>query len=197
MFKDVRSFLFRGGLLSRRYSLCAVLCCIMLLSTIAPSSAQPGAISPEDVRRMRHETDFSNDWLATNQFDLEDPIALAVTIEGIRIPEAGGRADLLFTMDIPQALLDDGFFEYGHVFYATLQTTRELSRLRINANKFRAGEEAIIRGWPPTRQNKTTSMMLIDEVEILRNGDRVKLHAGNPKMTDKSAAGTKPKNRTE
>ena len=60
-------------------------CFLLALSLLGSqfSIAQPKAIGPDDLSRLRQQTEFSGDWSETDAFDLDRYITLRVTIEGV------------------------------------------------------------------------------------------------------------------
>ena len=163
----------------------SALCAATLAQGASPVWAQPAAIEPYQIQRLHRETHFSSNWSETDQFDLENPIELVVTLQGIDLPTSPGEAHILFTMDIPQSLLDDRSLGPNTVFTATMQTAGEARRLKLNRGRLGKGRQAILRGWPPSASNNSASLMLVDEVELLHNGKIISLHHPNPKMKKK------------
>jgi len=171
----------------RTFAACLTVYSLFLPGSPVTSWAQPSAYEPEQIRRLNRETGFSSNWSSTDQFNLEEPIELTVTMKGVDIPETVGPAYLLFSMDVPGALIAEGLLAQDHTFRATLQTAAETRRLKLNHGQFAAGKQAVLRGWPPTPDNAGSSMMLVDEVEFLHNGQKVSLHRPHPRMKKKTA----------
>ena len=159
---------------------------LAMLNTTVDVSAQPTAIEPLDTSRLNRLTHYSSNWSETDQFDLENPVEIVVTLRGIALPENAGAAYLLFTLDLPQGTHGAGQQAGRTLFRATLQTAGELRRLKLGRGSFTAGRQAILRGWPSSATNNSATIMLVDEVEILHNGQLRALHLPHPKMRKKT-----------
>lgn len=159
---------------------------LAMLSATVSVGAQPTAIDPRDISRLNRLTHYSSNWSETDQFDLHNPVAIVVTLRGIDLPENAGAAYLLFTLDLPQGKQGPGRQAGNTLFRATLQTAGELRRLKLGRGSFSAGRQAILRGWPSSASNNSASIMLVDEVEMLDNGQLRALHIPHPKMRKKS-----------
>lgn len=158
---------------------------ILLFSTQA-FAAQPMVFGPEQINRMRQLTTFSDDFSETKYYDLDNPITLSVTIFAHHIPEEG-NAELIFTIDesFSDALRVS---EDPDVMYvATMQMAQEAKRLRLGDGRFKKGLQARLTGWPANDNNHTPSILLIDEIELVRSGRKFAMHAENPKMDEKKA----------
>ena len=70
-------------------SLSVFFSCFTILS-MSQSVAQPKAVSPDDLSRIRQLSEFSNDWSETDAFDLEHYVTLQVTIESLQVPGHAG-----------------------------------------------------------------------------------------------------------
>lgn len=165
---------------------------LAMLNTTVAVSAQPTAIEPLETMRLNRLTHYSSNWSETDQFDLDNPVEIVVTLRGIDLPENAGAAYLLFTLDLPQGTHGAGRQAGSTLFRATLQTAGELRRLKLGRESFTAGRQAILRGWPSSATNNSATIMLVDEVEILHNGQLRALHLPHPKMRKK----TKDKNKS-
>ena len=113
-----------------------------------------------------------------------------------RVPELTGTVEVLFTLDLPAEVLDQGQLEADHVFHATVQTAGEFRNLKLNTRNFGRGRKALLRGWPPSEDNLTASLMLVDEIELSHNGRLINFHRKHPKMKKKRKGG-KPANSLE
>ncbi len=158
---------------------------IMAFMVPLPVPAQPSAISPQDVARLKQRTDFSNEWFDTILFDLQHPVELFVTIQEVHMPDSG-YAELLFTIDSIGRGTDETTFDPERVFVATLQLAGTAKRLGANAKSFKRGVEARVWGWPATPENVTSSVLLIDEITFVHGGKAVgkpmRFHLDHPNM---------------
>lgn len=137
--------------------------------------AQPVAFGPAEVSRLQQLTSFSSDWTSTGNFDLEEPVQLDITIEGVLVPQEG-NAELLFST--LQESAGPLLLNYGpeHVYHATLQLAEEVRRLGLGRGKLKTGWRARLSGWPATEHNLSPSVLLVDEIEMLRGNKRYALH---------------------
>lgn len=174
------------------------LCGIALLCCTVPTQAaeQDDSLHPRDIDHLRRETHFTSNWSDSDQFDLASPFEIEVNLLGFRVPELSGTAEVLFTLNLPTEVLAQGQFEVDHVFYATVQTAGEFKNLKLNTRSFSRDGKALLRGWPPSEGNLTASLMLVDEMELSRNGRLISFHRKHPKMKKKPKGG-KPGNSPE
>lgn len=149
------------------------------------SVAQPKAIGPDDLSRLRQQTEFSGDWSETDAFDLDRYITLRVTIEGFNLPEDAGNAVMWFTTRNPKLLARYSDLPSDFLFKGMLQSADVVRYLKLSERDFPRGAEAILRGWPATDRSFTGSALLIDDVQIIASGKTIALHGDNPKMVSK------------
>ena len=170
-------------------------CFLLALSLLGSqfSIAQPKAIGPDDLSRLRQQTEFSGDWSETDAFDLDRYITLRVTIEGFELPEDAGTAVMLFTTRNPKLLASYSDLPSDFLFKGMLQSADVVRSLELSERDFPRGGEVILRGWPATDRNFTGSALLIDDIQIVASGKTIALHAKNPKMETKrsNTAGSK------
>ncbi len=119
-------------------------------------------------------TVLNADWSTIDIYDLNAPIEMQVTVEGVLLPEEG-YAELLFTPADGTTEPFNRFPQLGPVYHATLQLADEARRLGLSHRSFRVGSQAVIRGWPATEQNISPSILLVDEI-ISPGGNTIALH---------------------
>ena len=73
------------------YRLCLITLLFIGTSVIAMAGGN------KDNSRVRYLTDYSGNWEATDQYDLENPIELHIVIDDFIVPDEG-YAELLFTL---------------------------------------------------------------------------------------------------
>ena len=134
-----------------------ILLLLLTILSMSQSVAQPKAVSPDDLSRIRQLSEFSNDWSETDAFDLEHYVTLQVTIESLQVPGHAGNVYLWFTLKNPRKLMDQEGVEPGQLFKATLQSVKMVQSLGIDEWDFPRGADAIIRGWTATDRNITGS----------------------------------------
>lgn len=169
-----------------------VLLVILTAVTAQQSIAQPKAIGPDDISRLKQQTEFSGDWSETDVFDLDRYITLKVTIERLDVPDRAGNVYLWFTLKNQQKLTDREDLPANQPFQATLQSVDVVEFLDIDERDFPRGVEAVIRGWPATEKNITGSVLLVDDVNITGRGKAISLHGNNPGMDSKRTTKASP-----
>lgn len=142
---------------------------VFLIAALTVSSsvnAEFDAVGPLEVSWLRQMTVLSADWSTTDIYDLNAPVELQVTVEGLLLPE-GGHAELLFT---PADVGIEPFVRFpqlGPVYHATLQLADEARRLGLTHRSIRVGSQALIKGWPATERNISPSILLVDEISFI------------------------------
>lgn len=155
----------------------------VLLSLGAPDRLT--AAENADNGRIRFQLDYSGNWQATDQYDLENLIELHIIIEEFLIPDTG-YAELLFALAPGEA---DDFLGRGEtetLYRGTTTLASELLRKGIRKRSLARGLEAVIFGWPKTVDNNTDSVLLIDEIELVGRGERISLQLVDLKNKEKS-----------
>jgi hypothetical protein len=159
-----------------------------IVATAVPATAaQPVAAGPDEVSRLRQLTTLTPDWSGTDLYDLARPVELVVTVEGLLVAQEGGT-ELLFSTAVRDAQFLTRFPAQGPVYHATLQLTSEIKRLGLDLRKLKTGKQALIRGWPATRNNHSPSVVLVDEIDI-RGGAHIALHDYPAMKLKKKATG--------
>lgn len=155
---------------------------ILTLLLVQNSTAQPRAIGPDDVSRLRQQTEFSGDWSETDAFDLEHYLTLRVTIEQFDMPEDVGNVVLWFTAENAGKLAHFSELPADFRFKGMLQSADAVRALDLSERDFPEGVEAVVRGWPATDRNVTGTALLIDDITIVSSGRTIALHGDNRKL---------------
>lgn len=157
---------------------------IILIALCLPhiGQAQPTAISPQDVERFRQQTEVISDWAQTDLFNIERYITLRVTIHRLKVPKRDGHVHLWFTLNNPERFSRTAELPAGRRYKALLQSKAVFERLGFGSRDFPNGVQAVVRGWPATKKNLSSSVLLVDEILVQGRNKRIAFHADNPDM---------------
>lgn len=154
-----------------RFSFIPLLTYVLLTSPLAWS--QPRSISPADIAETKRHTSFSNNWSTTPLYDLEHPVELLVTLHDFNVPRQG-YGELVFTVDSHGEGAEEMYLEPERKYIATLPLVDFIRDLHLNERKLSRGVQARLLGWPVVDDNQRNSVVLVDELELLRGGELIR-----------------------
>lgn len=108
---------------------------------------------------MRRE--YFSDPTGTDQWDMEQYIAYEVVIHEFIYPSFGYASIVFSKVENPEAK-----------YMADTQLVSELKNKGIKKSFIKKGSRAIIYGWPKTQKNRYGSIMLVDEIELIKKNGR-------------------------
>jgi len=153
--------------------------------TTSAAAGPPKAVGYRDALRVHQLTTYSSDWSDTRAFDIENPIAFPAIVTGLEMPEKTGYAILEFKLDIPPEKRDEVPIDPDVTYRATLQLADEVRRLNSPTGQLRRGVHVTLKGWPRTENSFYSTMMLVDELTITGNGNRLGFHDENTKLRER------------
>lgn len=164
--------------------------CSLTLMCLLGTPGMEAVAENSDNSRIRYQMDYSGNWEATDQYDLENLIELHIRIEDFLIPDTG-YAELLFALAPGETRDFLGKGETDALYRGTTTFGSELVRKGIRKRSLGRGLEAVIYGWPKTADNNTDSVLLIDEIELVGRKERISLQLFDLKKEKK------PKDKSE
>ena len=156
---------------------------LLAVSALLPlkALAQPTVISPEDVARSAQLNTVIDDFSHTPAYDLKHPMELAVTLQHVHLPK-DGYAQIVFTVNALGEGAEAHRLAPDKRYLGTLQTTRNVNKLKLNKKELEGGVPAILLAWPATDWNQTPSDFLVDEIQLVESGKWIGFHSPHDNM---------------
>lgn len=154
---------------------------VSLVVTPFSISAQPTVISPQDVARSAQLNTVTDDFSHTPAYDLKHPLELAVTLQHVHLPK-DGYAQIVFTINELGEGAEARHLAPDKHYIGTLQTTRNVQKLKLNKKELENGVPAILLAWPATEWNQMPSDFLVDEIQLVQSDKWFGFHTPHDNM---------------